>query len=119
MSLLDHPERDAVYRTPSISDAPTWSARVVYSGRAVIKHITKHVGVGIICSVAYFDPYVSPTARMGVMSCSSQHVRGNWSVDMQAGSIFGYRPMLFVILIAGLGAMILQVSNCPGCAFVS
>ena len=22
-------------------------------------HITKHVGVGIICAVAYFDPYVS------------------------------------------------------------
>lgn len=34
---------------------------------------------------------------------------GNWSVDLQAGSQFGYRPMLFVILLAGLGALVLQV----------
>ncbi|KAH8100469.1 natural resistance-associated macrophage protein [Cristinia sonorae] len=52
-------------------------------------HLKHHVGVGIICSVAYFDP-------------------GNWSVDLQAGSQFGYRPMLFVLLLAGIGAMILQ-----------
>ncbi|RPD63239.1 natural resistance-associated macrophage protein [Lentinus tigrinus ALCF2SS1-7] len=89
MSLLDHPERAAVYRTQPISDAPTWRERVFYSCRVVYKHVTKHVGVGIICAVAYFDP-------------------GNWSVDLQAGSLFGYRPMLFVILMAGLGAMVLQ-----------
>lgn len=35
--------------------------------------------------------------------------RGNWSVDLQAGSNFGYRPMLFVLLMAGLGAIVLQV----------
>lgn len=52
-------------------------------------HVKKHAGVGIVCAVAYFDP-------------------GNWSVDMQAGSSFGYRPMLFVILMAGLGAVVLQ-----------
>ncbi|KAF9452557.1 Nramp-domain-containing protein [Macrolepiota fuliginosa MF-IS2] len=56
---------------------------------ATIHHLRKHVGVGIICAVAYFDP-------------------GNWSVDLQAGSSFGYRPMLFVILMAGLGAIVLQ-----------
>jgi metal iron transporter len=37
--------------------------------------------------------------------------RGNWSVDLQAGSSFGYRPMLFVILMAGLGAVVLQVKG--------
>ncbi|OSD05931.1 natural resistance-associated macrophage protein [Trametes coccinea BRFM310] len=89
MSLLDHPERTAVYRTPSISDAPSWRTRFGYSVRTITRHVTKHVGVGIVCSVAYFDP-------------------GNWSVDLQAGSLFGYRPMLFVILLAGLGAMVLQ-----------
>ncbi|KAI0823054.1 natural resistance-associated macrophage protein-domain-containing protein [Trametes gibbosa] len=89
MSLLDHPERTVVYDTPRIGDAPTWRDRIVRSGRTVARHITKHVGVGIICSVAYFDP-------------------GNWSVDLQAGSLFGYRPMLFVVLMAGLGAMVLQ-----------
>lgn len=60
-------------------------------------HVRKHVGVGIVCAVAYFDP-------------------GNWSVDFQAGSNFGYRPMLFVLLMAGLGAMILQTLACKlGC----
>jgi len=36
---------------------------------------------------------------------------GNWSVDLQAGSSFGYRPMLFVILMAGLGAIVLQARS--------
>ena len=56
MSLLDHPERAAVYRTPSLSDAPSWRARVALGFRTVTHHISKHVGVGIICAVAYFDP---------------------------------------------------------------
>ncbi|TFY83316.1 hypothetical protein EWM64_g694 [Hericium alpestre] len=51
--------------------------------RKIVHHVRRHAGAGIVCAVAYFDP-------------------GNWSVDMQAGSIFGYRPMLFVILMAGL-----------------
>ncbi|KAH9980785.1 natural resistance-associated macrophage protein-domain-containing protein [Russula compacta] len=55
-------------------------------------HITKHVGVGIICSVAYFDP-------------------GNWSVDLQAGSQYGYK-LLFVILFSGFFAVILQSLAC-------
>jgi len=42
----------------------------------------------MVASVAYFDP-------------------GNWSVDLQAGSQFGYN-LLFVLLLAGLGAVILQ-----------
>lgn len=56
MSLLDHPDRDAVYQTPSIRDAPGWRARANYCYRKVAHHVTKHVGVGIICAVAYFDP---------------------------------------------------------------
>ncbi|KAF8845347.1 Nramp-domain-containing protein [Paxillus ammoniavirescens] len=58
--------------------------------RTVWYHLRRHVGVGIICAVGYFDP-------------------GNWSVDIQAGSSFGYRPMLFVILLAGIIAIVLQV----------
>ncbi|KAF9243857.1 natural resistance-associated macrophage protein-domain-containing protein [Melanogaster broomeanus] len=58
--------------------------------RTVWFHLRKHVGMGIICAVGYFDP-------------------GNWSVDIQAGTTFGYRPMLFVILLAGLMAIVLQV----------
>ncbi|KAG1885604.1 natural resistance-associated macrophage protein-domain-containing protein [Suillus subluteus] len=56
----------------------------------VLHHFKKHVGVGIICAVGYFDP-------------------GNWTVDIQAGTTFGYRPMLFVILLAGIIAIIYQV----------
>lgn len=55
-------------------------------------HVTKHVGVGIICAVAYFDP-------------------GNWGVDLQAGSEFGYK-LLFVVLLAGFFAVILQSLAC-------
>ncbi|KAJ7269293.1 natural resistance-associated macrophage protein-domain-containing protein [Mycena haematopus] len=55
----------------------------------VLIHARKHVGVGMVCSVAYFDP-------------------GNWGVDLQAGSQFGYR-LLFIVLFAGLFAAVLQV----------
>ncbi|KAH7883847.1 natural resistance-associated macrophage protein-domain-containing protein [Phlebopus sp. FC_14] len=58
--------------------------------RVVCNHLRRHVGVGLVCAVGYFDP-------------------GNWSVDLQAGATFGYRPMLFVILLAGLFAIVLQV----------
>ncbi|KZV68667.1 Nramp-domain-containing protein [Peniophora sp. CONT] len=61
----------------------------------VVHHLKKHVGlnqasfVGLVCAVAYFDP-------------------GNWSVDLQAGATFGFRPMLFVVLMAGIGAVVFQ-----------
>ncbi|EEB92404.1 hypothetical protein MPER_09093, partial [Moniliophthora perniciosa FA553] len=51
------------------------SHRMAQYSKTIVHHMQKHVGVGIICAVAYFDP-------------------GNWSVDLQAGSDFGYRPML-------------------------
>ncbi|KAK0217351.1 natural resistance-associated macrophage protein [Armillaria nabsnona] len=53
-------------------------------------HARKHTGVGLVCAVAYFDP-------------------GNWGVDLQAGSSYGYR-LLFVVLLAGLFAVYFQVS---------
>ena len=34
--------------------------------------------------------------------------RGNWGVDLQAGSEYGYK-LLFVVLLAGLFAVLLQV----------
>lgn len=43
------------------------------------------------------------------------YIRGNWSVDLQAGSSFGYRPMLFVILLTGVGAILFQVSHILSC----
>ncbi|OCH96686.1 natural resistance-associated macrophage protein [Obba rivulosa] len=95
MSLLEHPSPLAALREAERSTTPVtpkrgpWESKISAGWQATVHHLKKHVGVGLICSVAYFDP-------------------GNWSVDLQAGSTFGYRPMLFVILMAGLGAIVLQ-----------
>ncbi|KAK0200834.1 natural resistance-associated macrophage protein [Desarmillaria ectypa] len=65
---------------------------MVITARSLLKtlwtHGKKHTGVGLICAVAYFDP-------------------GNWGVDLQAGSSFGYR-LLFVVL-SGMFAVFFQV----------
>ncbi|KZP29257.1 natural resistance-associated macrophage protein [Athelia psychrophila] len=67
-----------------------WSKRLKDASSVVVKHATKHTGVGIVCAVAYFDP-------------------GNWGVDLQAGSVYGYK-LLFVVLLAGLFAVFLQLT---------
>ncbi|OAX42092.1 Nramp-domain-containing protein [Rhizopogon vinicolor AM-OR11-026] len=69
-----------------------WIDRLHHAGWTVFHHAQKHTGVGIVCSVAYFDP-------------------GNWGVDLQAGSQYGYK-LLFVVLLAGLFAVFLQVLAC-------
>ncbi|KAG2022460.1 hypothetical protein CC2G_000207 [Coprinopsis cinerea AmutBmut pab1-1] len=74
-------------------DNPTparpWLDKLKQAGSLTIHHVKRHTGVGVVCAVAYFDP-------------------GNWGVDLQAGSQFGYR-LLFVVLLAGLFAVFLQV----------
>ncbi|CAE6494989.1 unnamed protein product [Rhizoctonia solani] len=74
------------------SDAGSYQAKLKKNFKStsivVLEHIKHHVGPGILASIAYFDP-------------------GNWAVDLQAGSQFGYK-LLFVILLAGLGAVLLQ-----------
>ncbi|GJE97814.1 Nramp-domain-containing protein [Phanerochaete sordida] len=64
-------------------------ARARRSARVVVEHAVTHTGVGIVCAVAYFDP-------------------GNWGVDLQAGSQYGYK-LLFVVLLAGIFAVFLQI----------
>ncbi|KAG8851045.1 hypothetical protein FRB96_009527 [Tulasnella sp. 330] len=56
------------------------------------KRHANFVGPGILASVAYFDP-------------------GNWATDLAAGSQFGY-SLLFVVLCAGIGAILFQVLSC-------
>ncbi|KAI0345071.1 natural resistance-associated macrophage protein [Trametopsis cervina] len=63
--------------------------RLQASTKAVLNHAIKHTGVGIVCAVAYFDP-------------------GNWGVDLQAGSEYGYK-LLFVVLLSGIFAVFLQI----------
>lgn len=99
-SLTSQPSLDTLNRPPPRN----WATEVRI-------HITRHVGVGLICAVAYFDPCVSfpaasPLCRQG--SSIEFNYRGNWSVDLQAGSDFGYK-LLFVILLAGLFAVVVQV----------
>ncbi|TFK90084.1 Nramp-domain-containing protein [Polyporus arcularius HHB13444] len=65
-----------------------WLRRAHSMACMVVLHATKHTGVGIVCAVAYFDP-------------------GNWGVDLQAGSEFGYK-LLFVVLLAGIFAIFMQ-----------
>ncbi|KAF9055749.1 natural resistance-associated macrophage protein-domain-containing protein [Panaeolus papilionaceus] len=72
-----------------ISPPKSVGQRVKDAGWTVLHHATKHIGVGVVCSVAYFDP-------------------GNWGVDLQAGSEFGYH-LLFVVLLAGIFAVFLQI----------
>ncbi|KAL4067309.1 natural resistance-associated macrophage protein-domain-containing protein [Scleroderma yunnanense] len=69
-----------------------WTSSMCNIAWRVYHHARKHTGVGIICSVAYFDP-------------------GNWGVDLQAGSQYGY-SLLFCVLLAGLFAAFLQVLAC-------
>lgn len=71
------------------TDSQSWLDSLRKAGTLTVHHVKKHTGVGIVCAVAYFDP-------------------GNWGVDLQAGSQFGYR-LLFVVLLAGLFAVYLQI----------
>ncbi|ORX57495.1 natural resistance-associated macrophage protein [Hesseltinella vesiculosa] len=53
-----------------------------------LKRLAKYIGPGFMIAVGYLDP-------------------GNWSVDMEGGSRFGY-TLLFVILLSNLIAIFLQ-----------
>ncbi|KAI0714833.1 natural resistance-associated macrophage protein-domain-containing protein [Earliella scabrosa] len=86
---------EALHATPDCGDQPApelqkWTLPRIL--RVVGQHVAKHTGVGIVCAVAYFDPRLS----------------GNWGVDLQAGSEYGYK-LLFVVLLAGLFAVYMQV----------
>lgn len=47
-SLL-HPRHD-------LDPSKSWKHRLKTAGSVVVHHARKHVGVGIVCAVAYFDP---------------------------------------------------------------
>ncbi|KAJ7508654.1 natural resistance-associated macrophage protein-domain-containing protein [Mycena galericulata] len=80
-------ESSASESTTRLNRPPVFT-RIKTASSCVALHARKHAGVGVICSVAYFDP-------------------GNWGVDLQA-SQYGYK-LLFIILLAGLFAAFLQV----------
>ncbi|THU79102.1 natural resistance-associated macrophage protein [Dendrothele bispora CBS 962.96] len=84
-------DRGEVGRRTSATARPMHAWRNYFQKAVYLSfhHLRRHVGVGLICAVAYFDP-------------------GNWGVDLEAGSKFGYR-LLFVILLSGLFAILLQV----------
>jgi hypothetical protein len=105
-SMSEHPS----FSTQPSFDTLNMPSRPLRWAREAWIHITRHVGVGIICSVAYFDPYLSllfPFFLQCLNVCFFTS-RGNWSVDLQAGSDYGYK-LLFVVLLSGIFAVILQV----------
>ncbi|KAI6136223.1 smf Mn2+ and Fe2+ transporter [Pisolithus thermaeus] len=89
MSVPVVPENKHQPKQVSTRKRVHWSSIAYNVAWRVYHHTRKHTGVGIVCSVAYFDP-------------------GNWGVDLQAGSQFGY-SLLFCVLLAGLLAALLQV----------
>lgn len=42
---------------PTLSRSRRAYVRLRRSGRAAVQHLVTHTGVGIVCAVAYFDPY--------------------------------------------------------------
>ena len=88
---------------------PTRKAQLAAQLRNAFKtfghHAAKHTGLGIVCAVAYFDPYVRHSRRY--YELTTRWYRGNWGVDLQGGSEFGYK-LLFVVLLAGLIAIFWQ-----------
>ena len=78
-----HALRSHALFTPPMSDHPPLTAQPsldlqnkprsvrVWAQVAWI-HITKHVGVGIICAVAYFDPYVSLFPTLSALRSQTQ-----------------------------------------------
>ncbi|KZT27612.1 natural resistance-associated macrophage protein [Neolentinus lepideus HHB14362 ss-1] len=81
----------------NVSQRPLTSRPKLRSLAGIIwHHATRHVGPGIVSSVAYFDP-------------------GNWGVDLQAGSQYGYK-LLFIVLLSGVFAVFFQsVASKLGC----
>src|SRR5579863_2841804 len=75
--------------------------------------LSMSVSVSYVLSRISIRAFSSPTPPQpfpffSVVGVAHFILRGNWSVDLQAGSQFGYK-LLFVILLAGLFAVILQV----------
>jgi len=58
-------------------------------GLTGLKRLMLYAGPGLMVAVGYMDP-------------------GNWATDIAAGSRFGY-DLLFVVLLAGLAGMVLQI----------
>ncbi len=95
--------------THSADARPGVASRLKKYALVVANHTAKHTGVGIVCAVAYFDPYVfSPLDSQHGFLIFLDH-SGNCGVDLQAGSQFGYK-LLFILLLAGIFAVFLQAS---------
>jgi manganese transport protein len=81
------------FELPRAPSAPFCPAEVrgavsVPPGLPWSRRLFLSAGPGLLVAVGYMDP-------------------GNWATDIEAGSRFGY-DLLFVVLLCGLGAMLLQ-----------
>ncbi|KZT73251.1 Nramp-domain-containing protein [Daedalea quercina L-15889] len=59
---------------------------------AALTHIAKHFGTVIVCAVAFLDP-------------------GNWEVDLQAGSMFGYALLVGVLQVTMMAVSLQDMAS--------
>ena len=83
-----------MFKLPRTATAPFCPSEVRGSiaaepGASKWKRLARTAGPGLLIAVGYMDP-------------------GNWATDIEAGSVFGH-SLLFVVLLASLAAMLLQV----------
>ena len=79
---------------PRVATAPFCPSEVhgsisVHASAAWWRRVCSSAGPGLLVAVGYMDP-------------------GNWATDIEAGAVFG-TSLLFVVLLASLAAMLLQV----------
>jgi len=60
-SLTEAPVDDGHSKSIDPSPALPVVSMMSYAIRKAIHHVKKHAGMGIVCAVAYFDPYVFRT----------------------------------------------------------
>ncbi|KAJ3525085.1 hypothetical protein NM688_g8459 [Phlebia brevispora] len=87
-----HSLKSEVSASDDDAPAPHGIIKLWRDGRSAFSTLVNHLkrtGVGLVCAVGYFDP-------------------GNWGVDLQAGSQYGYK-LLFIVLLSGIFATFLQI----------
>jgi hypothetical protein len=51
-------EADSFPSSAKQTQRTVWATKLRSASDVILRHTTKHTGVGIVCAVAYFDPWV-------------------------------------------------------------
>ena len=55
--------QESIPAYPQHRPSRTFLQRLKHAGATAVHHAKNHAGVGVVCAVAYFDPYV-PVERL-------------------------------------------------------